>query len=663
MWKRVFVLFLAAILLGGTACGRPAPDSSGLIVSDSVADIAEKYRPEILAAMQKEKVPGLAIVVVDDKSILWQEGFGYTDWDQRIPVTPNTLFSIQSMSKSFTATAAMFAAQDGLVDLDAPITTYLPDFHVHSIFEEHPEQKITMRMLLSHTAGFIHEAPYGGNFDHPAYSFEKHVASISDTWLKFPVGTRYSYSNLGIDLAGYILQVRSGMPFVQYVQQNVLDPLGMKDSTLAVKRVRSTRTRAIGHQQGELFRPPVDFLLIPSGGVWTTAADMARYLQFHINRGAIPPRLVSGTMVGEDRLLREDLAETMYTPPNMPAHFYALGVVRTKSHGARRFQHGGGGFGFNSDMIWYPELKLGAVLLYNAQLESDVVVQLNQKILDSIIASAPDIYAERARGGAPLEPAYPPDTSGTVLYDGALEKLIADKALPEEPPTLKQRDTLVGTYTIVGLNEPAEIRDRNGRLTISYFDSTETLTEVEPGLYFSPYGDTVDFRGRIPTYSDIRLVKIDARTGLFYIAFYAACGLVFLSTLLYPPLRSLVRRIRRKSASLEAAIDPSRSPWLVWIGILTELASFFSLVSLALIALIPNMLYTLAYIPWPRPYVDLAWWQFALMSLPFISLLLAVLIVLLAGLLTRSHPWRGTLRPYYVIVFLALSVFNLTLIL
>ena len=284
MWKKIFVLFLAVALLGVAACA-PAPTPSVPIVSDDVVSIVEQYRPEILLHMQQENIPGLAIAVVDNQHILWAEGFGYTDQGQKIAVTPNTLFSIQSMSKSFTATAAMFAAQDGLVNLDEPISTYLPDFHVNSIFDEHPQQKITMRMLLSHTAGFVHEAPYGGNFDHPAYSFEKHIASISDTWLKFPVGTRYSYSNLGIDLAGYILQVRSGMPFTQYVEEKVLDPIGMKDSTLDVSEIRANSMRAVGHTPGNPFRPPVDFLLIPSGGVWTTAADMARYLQFHINEG------------------------------------------------------------------------------------------------------------------------------------------------------------------------------------------------------------------------------------------------------------------------------------------------------------------------------------------------------------------------------------------
>ncbi len=653
MLKKIFALCLAVILLYGTAC-TPAPNPSSSVASDDIADIIAKYRQEIPQRMQQENVPGLAIAVVDDQNILWAEGFGYTDWDRRTPVTPNTLFSIQSMSKSFTATAAMFAAQDGLVDLDEPITTYLPDFHVNSIFEEHPEQKITLRILLSHTAGFVHEAPYGGNYDHPAYLFEKHIASISDTWLKFPVGTRYSYSNLGIDLAGYILQVRSGMLFIQYVQEKVLDPLGMKDSTLDVKRIRANPTRAIGHTMGNPLRPPVDFLLIPSGGVWTTAADMARYLQFHINKGAL-----NGT-----RLLGEDLAETMYTPPNVPAHYYAQGIIVTTDHGTRRFEHGGGGFGFNSDMIWYPELKLGAVVLCNAELSNDFVYRLNKEILDSIIANAPEVYAQRARSAVLVEPAYLPDKKGNILFDAALQRLIWSKALPEEPSTVKRRDALVGTYMILGVDEMAEIRDPNGTLTISYWGSTDTLTEVEPGLYFSPYGDAVDFRGRIPTYSNIRLGKIDIRTGLLYIAFYTACGLVFLSAVFYWPLRTMIRRFRRKSTAMGAvAIHALPGPWQVLTGRLSALASLFSLVYLALIALTPNMVYTLAYIPWPRPYVDLLWWQIALLSLPFVSLLLAVIIALLVGPGLRVHTGGRAIRFYYLIVAMALLAFNLTIIL
>jgi len=659
MLKKIFALCLAISLLYGTACA-PTPTPSSSIASNAIADIIEQYRQEIPHRMQQENVSGLAIVVVDDQNILWEEGFGYTDWDEKIPVTPSTLFSIQSMSKSFTATAAMFAAQDGLVDLDEPITTYLPDFHVNSIFEEHPEQKITLRILLSHTAGFAHEAPYGSSYDHPSYSFEKHIGSISDTWLKFPVGTRYSYSNLGIDLAGYILQVRSGMPFIQYVQEKVLDPLGMKGSTLNVNRIRSAASRAFGHTPGNPFRPPVDFLFIPSGGVWTTAEDMARYLQFHINKGALDG----------DRLLREDLAETMYTSPSAaarnayPDSSYTLGITVNTRNGARHFQHGGGGFGFNSSMVWYPELRLGAVVLCNVELNADWVVRLNEGILDSIIASASDVYAQRAKTAVRVEPAYPPDKQTKILYDDALQRLIQSKALPEDVAAEQRRSQVAGTYILLGVDDPAEIRDQNGTLTYYLLGETNTLTELQPGLYFSPYGDALDFRGRTPTFGNISLITMDTRTWLRQIIFYAICGLAFLSALFYVPLRGLIQRMRRKTTSVESVtVRSPHTPALQWAGTLAAVASLLSLPLLVIIALIPNMVYIVVSIPFMRPYVDLTWWQFALLSLPFVNLTLAIVIVLLTGLSMRGHVGGRAIRFYYLIVTLALVAFNLDIIL
>ena len=659
MLKRIFALFLATILLYGTAC-TPTSIPSSSIASDEIASIIEKYRQEIPLRMQQENVAGLAVVVVDDQNILWAEGFGYTDWDEKIPVMPSTLFSIQSMSKSFTATAVMFAVQDGLVDLDEPITTYLPDFHVNSIFEEHPEKKITLRMLLSHTAGFVFEAPYGNNYDRPAYSFEKHIASISDTWLKFPVGTRYYYSNVGIDLAGYILQVRSGIPFIQYVQEKVLDPLGMKDSTLAVDRIRANSRRAIGHVPGELFRPPVDFLFIPSGGVWTTAMDMARYLQFHINAG----------VVDGNRLLQESFAETMYTPPSTPAQHayqdssYALGITINQRYAARHFQHGGGGMGFNNSMVWYPELKLGAAVLCNADLDNDLVVQLNEGILDGIIASAPGVYTQRAESEAQAEPISPPEDDGYVLPDTELYHLIARKALPQDEATEKRRNAFAGKYIIVDGGAIVEFIVLHGELNYFYQGYWNPLTELQPGLFLTPYGDTIDFRGRTPNFSNIPLIKIDPRTGRFYIAFYVLCGLVFLSALFIVPLRALTQRLRRRSASADVAtVRPARNSLRIWTELLAALASLSGVFYLILIAQKHNMVYFLAAIPFPRPYVDLRWSQFAMLSLPYISLLFGAGIAVMAGLRLRDKQDGRTICFYYWFVSITLLSFNLAILL
>ena len=137
--------------------------------------------------MAEQGVPGLAVALVDTDRALWVEGFGHLDGAGSAPVSADSIFSVQSMSKLFTATAVMQAVAAGRLDLDAPITTYLPGFTVHSAFEKHPERKITLRMLLSHTAGFAHEAPVGNNNDLDPGTFDAHVRSISDTWLRFPV--------------------------------------------------------------------------------------------------------------------------------------------------------------------------------------------------------------------------------------------------------------------------------------------------------------------------------------------------------------------------------------------------------------------------------------------------------------------------------------------
>jgi CubicO group peptidase (beta-lactamase class C family) len=214
-----------------------------------IASVLKKYQMLIPGKIQKEKVPGFAIGVVDKDGILWSDGYGFTDLSKTKRVDSQTIFSIQSISKTFTATAVLHAVQEGILDHNEPVTTYLPDFTVNSRFEENPCSRITLKLLLSHRAGFTHEAPIGNNYDASFSSFEEHVLSIQDTWLKFPVGERFSYSNLGIDLAGYILQVVSGMPFHEYVRQNIFKPMDMANSSFDTEWIKRNNNRASGHSE------------------------------------------------------------------------------------------------------------------------------------------------------------------------------------------------------------------------------------------------------------------------------------------------------------------------------------------------------------------------------------------------------------------------------
>jgi len=167
--------------------------------------ITDYYDSIIPVLMKEQSIPALSIALVDQEGIVWSNCFGHIGTDT--PNTPETMFSIQSISKTFTSTAIMMAVGAGLVTLDTPVSEYIPDFSVKSYFDKDPMDIITLRHLLSHTAGLAHEAPIGNNYTIDTPSFEEHVNSIQQTYLRYPVGERYSYSNLGLDLAAYILQV------------------------------------------------------------------------------------------------------------------------------------------------------------------------------------------------------------------------------------------------------------------------------------------------------------------------------------------------------------------------------------------------------------------------------------------------------------------------
>ncbi len=638
-WAALFCLPWAspARAAGSGLAGSAAGEGS----TPDISSVIQELRSSIPERMRAENVPGLALVVVDESRVLWAEGFGYADPGTKTAATPATPFSIQSMSKAFAATAVLLAVQDGLVDLDEPISTYLPDFHVNSIFEEHPEQKITLRLLLSHTAGLAHEASIGGNFDLPGHTFEQHIASISDTWLKSPVGQRYSYSNLGVDLAGYIVQVRSGKPYAQYVKEKIFGPLGMNSSSADINAIWSLPGRAIG-RSAVPYHPPVESLIIPSGGIYSTAEDMGRFLRFQINRGALDGA----------RLLSEGLAEAMIIPPNLPSQMegYALGIAVTRQHDARRLQHGGGGFGFNSNMIWYPELKLGAAVLTNAE-HDNLYWQLNEEILDKIIALDPGLYARRAQSSPEIRAL---DTAALPLSNGGLQKLIAEHALPEDAAAAGRRQAYAGDYIVTKWGAPAitlNVSASDGKLTAAYLGETLPLTEVQPGVFYTPSGEVLNLGVQPPTGQGIPLIKVDYGALALRTVVYALCGLFCLSAVLFWPARGILRLVRRRPGQpLGIALS--------WASLLAGAGGLVSLVCLAVIALVPTMI----AVPWLAPYPGLTLPEQIGMRLPLIALALGAGAALLSALSWISRSAAPRDRLYFSLLSIAVIVVNLVIL-
>ncbi|MGH3428737.1 MAG: serine hydrolase domain-containing protein, partial [Mycobacteriales bacterium] len=322
----------------------------------------EQAREGVRQGMDRYGVVGASAALLIDSEPVWVECFGETGGAAPRRIDRETIFSIQSTSKHVCATAVMLAVERGLLDLDRPISAYLPDFTVNSRHEADPVSAMSLRRLLSHHAGFTHEAPVGNNFIPESPSFEAHVASIQRTWLRYPVGERHAYSNLGIDLAGYVLQRAAGMPYAECLQQWIFEPLGMRNTTAATDVYAANRNRAIGHAVG-FEAVPLRVPLVASGGVYTSIEDLVRYTQFHMSRGR----------AGTRQLLTESLWQEMHT--FRYACDYALGVARFEhrfeGHDAILFNHNGGGFGFGCHFYYAPAEGLGWLALFNGVTKAD----------------------------------------------------------------------------------------------------------------------------------------------------------------------------------------------------------------------------------------------------------------------------------------------------
>ncbi len=587
-WRSFLAMVIAACLgsMAGVFLPSPCVPSSAR-AADAAASVIATYQQRIPQLMAEQHVPGLAIALVDGNRVLWTQGFGHVDADGSAPITPDTIFSVQSMSKLFTASAVMRAVQAGRLKLDVPITTYLPGFTVHSAFEAHPERKITLRMLLSHTAGFTMEAPVGNNDDLDPGTFDAHVRSISDTWLRFPVGTGYAYSNLGIDLAGYILEQVYREPFPAVMHDLLLAPLGMTGSTFDRSQIAARNNRAVGHASPAP-RVPLVVPMTAAGGLYTSATDLARFLRFELNDGSI-----DGTTVLDPALIEEQ--RTVPAPDAGARWGYALGVARTgwyAGDNADLFSHGGGGFGFVADLFWLPQLQLGIAVLMNS---SDHTLQgtLALSILTDLVHEPGSIYQARLNALPALAPVV--QQAGNFFPPADLTQRIAGLALTPSGDEAARWATYAADYSVSGwgIIDPVGAPDRffveGGE---PYFEANEDgtlerlrLTEIEPGLFLAWNGETLDLRTRPATWRGQALVRLSGGPAPWQ---WVLLGITALGALwwLGAALVSAIRRRRSGAGSLPGPADPR---WGLLTGAVATLTALLALGTIALLVAIPRL--------------------------------------------------------------------------
>jgi CubicO group peptidase (beta-lactamase class C family) len=336
--------------------------------------------------MDQAHVPAVAQAVVSEQEILYAKGFGLTSVEEGgAPVTSRTLFRIGSVTKSLVATAIMRLIENGQLDLDQPLKTYVEWLRFD---EPHAEERITLRMLLSHTSGLPKDS-HGGSAD--SDGLVRYVRELLPRYpFIAPPGRLYSYANAGFSLIGYIAQVVTGNSFPNLMRELVFDPLEMNRTTFD-PLVAMTYPYALPHilredQLHVLHLVSYGQAIAPAGGAYSTVEDLANFAMMHLQHGRFNDRqLLSSSIISQ---MQTQQALRYLTHPAG----YGLGFELMTYKGVPCLGHSGSMSTFGSQLMLLPDKHLAFILMVSRISFMKLLVRV---LLDHLL----DLPAEPQRPG------------------------------------------------------------------------------------------------------------------------------------------------------------------------------------------------------------------------------------------------------------------------
>jgi CubicO group peptidase (beta-lactamase class C family) len=373
-------------------------------------------------ALETLRTPGLSVVVVEGGVLAVSQGYGWADAGAGVPMTDATPVALGSTTKGLTALAVLQLVEQGRVDLDAPVTRYLPAFRV----ADARGGAITLRHLLSHQAGLPGGAVLDGAQD--AAALARRVAALRDVALIAAPGEGYEYANDGYSVAGLVVQEVAGRPYERVVEERVFAPLGMARSTFdPVRAAAEGMAQGYAKRRGEVGPTPTapSRGLAPAGMAISTARDAGRYLLALLNGGAL----------GDARVLSAAGTGALWTPhaPVGDGVAYGLGWQLREAEGRRLVEHGGNVPWGGSMFLLLPDRGVAVGVLANlAGPEKEAVAE--------------DVLRLVLGGEPPARPA-PPDWRGTAFVPdpAVLDSYAGEYPAPEGPVrVVRQGDRLLG---------------------------------------------------------------------------------------------------------------------------------------------------------------------------------------------------------------------------
>lgn len=325
--------------------------------------------------LEKENIPGVAVVIVQDSEVIFCSAYGVTSVDSEQPLTTATLFDLASLTKSFTALAVLLMEDSGLINIDEPLQTYLPDFQI----TDPRGADITVRQLLNQTSGIpsiFSEILIFNN------SYKDMLASLDTLRLNNTPGSAFEYADLNYCLLGALIENVSGMTYEEYMDVNIFKPLGMNHTTVDPDKARELG-KADGHQPmyGKVVARNIPSMKSAraAGWVMSCAEDMGKWLLVNMNDGVL-----NGVQVVPAEDIEEMHSMAILYEDNNEQMAYGMGWSISYTTDILYHFHCGDTPNFTGDMLLLPGYNTGIAVLVNGQV-SNVSHNIATGIVDLIL--------------------------------------------------------------------------------------------------------------------------------------------------------------------------------------------------------------------------------------------------------------------------------------
>lgn len=358
---------LLAASAGASAAAEP-PDKEELLDHPEVRGALSVLDAWIEGTRIYDQVPGISAGVVVGKDLIWKQGYGYSNLETQRPADSETIYSICSISKLFTSIGVMQLRDAGELRLSDPVADHLAWYDIE---QAHPGSgPATIESLLTHSSGLPRESdfPYWNGPDFPFPTREEVIERLDDQETLYPAQRNFQYSNLALTLAGEVVQAVSGVEYQDYVQANILEPLGLEDTRPFYPEELRGEQLAIGYtgMHRDLQRDPVaPFFtrgITAAAGFTSTVEDLARFASWQF--GLLDQELPGETDILAPNTLRE-MQRVHWIDPDWETT-WGLGFAVRRVDDMTVVGHGGGCPGYITSFGMVPAKRVAAIMLTNA---------------------------------------------------------------------------------------------------------------------------------------------------------------------------------------------------------------------------------------------------------------------------------------------------------